>query len=88
MGPRVTPGTTSMTSFGFTSISYLLGFSPIQFLLLLIYDFNNSLSIDKTTNTFNLSCNIVGLKYDLNNFNFEKLLLVVATVIEIADRIL
>jgi hypothetical protein len=39
-------------------------------------------------NPFNLSCDIVDLKYDFINFNFEKLLSTEATVAGIVNKIL
>jgi hypothetical protein len=35
--------------------------------------FNISFAINNMANPFNLSCNIVDLRYDFINFNFEKL---------------
>ena len=40
------------------------------------------------TNPLNLSCNIVDLRYDFINFNFEKLLSAEATVTSIVNNIL
>ena len=39
-------------------------------------------------NSFNLSCHIIDHKYDFNNFNFEKLLLVDVTVTGIGNNII
>jgi hypothetical protein len=40
------------------------------------------------TNPFNLSCDIIDLRYDFINFNFEKLLSVEVTVTGIVNKIL
>jgi hypothetical protein len=45
-------------------------------------------SIDNMANPFNLSCDIVDLRYDFINFNFEKLLYAEATVTGIVNKIL
>ena len=45
-------------------------------------------SIDSIANPFNLSCDIVDRRYDLINFNFEKLLSVEATVNGIVNSIM
>ena len=45
-------------------------------------------SIDDIVNQFNLSCDIVDRRYDLINFNFEKLLSAEATVTGIVNSIL
>jgi hypothetical protein len=39
-------------------------------------------------NPFNLSCDIVDLRYDFINFNFEKLIYAKATVTCIVNKIL
>ena len=44
--------------------------------------------IDSITNPFNLSCDIVDRRYDLINFNFEKLLSAETTVTGIVTSIL
>ena len=45
-------------------------------------------SIDSIAYPFNLSCDIVDRRYDLINFNFEKLLSAEATVTGIVNNIL
>ena len=40
------------------------------------------------TNLFNISCDMVDLKQDFTNFNFEKLLFVEATVTGMVNNIL
>ena len=45
-------------------------------------------SIDSIANPFNLSCDIVDRRYDLINFNFEKLLSAKAIVTGIVNSIL
>ena len=49
--------------------------------------YNIFFSINKIARPFNLSCDIDDLKYDFNNFNFEKLLSTSARVIGIVNWI-
>ena len=49
---------------------------------------NISFSIDNIANPLNLSWDIVDLRYDFINFNFEKLISTEATIIGIVSKIL
>jgi hypothetical protein len=49
--------------------------------------YNISFSIEHGAKTFNLSCDIVDLKYFFNNFNFEKLVLTEAIVTCMVNKI-
>ena len=61
-----------------------------KLLIKLLYSifYNKSCSIDNMGNLFNISCDIVDRKYDVYNFNFEKLLSTNTTVTGIVNNIL